>query len=483
MSSLRCRRYRPLLSAYLDGDLADEERQRLLAHLATCEDCRQRLQEYQVFRERLRSLPPLPAPPQHLRQRVWQEIAEQDRRTPASRRARLALATTTLSVLLLLLALVSAGIGLHRSQPPRILASSPAAGSEQRWPIYQPVEIVFSKPMNEASVLANLRISPPGERERLPMSWSGTKLIIGADDERRVSLLPDTVYQIAILPEAQDRWGQPLGTTFLLTFRTTSAFAHTQETPAPTPQAALTPPTSPTPEVETPLPPPTPAAVAPPDRPSVPVTPAPEQQPHPVLPPPAVPEPTPPPAPTPTPTPQPPTPTPVPEPTPSPTPTAPPTPATPEPIPVTGAFARVYWANPAIQQRLGQPVSPAFVVNAVELAFQRGIMLQRFDTLRIYILEAGGQWASVPEPAPSDPPLEFRSVEANLWLPGGAFGQVWEERALASTLGYAIESDVHVMSAGARVQEFEHGTLILSDRGFVYVLFTDGSWLQVPASE
>jgi hypothetical protein len=55
--------------------------------------------------------------------------------------------------------------------------------------------------------------------------------------------------------------------------------------------------------------------------------------------------------------------------------------------------------------------------------------------------------------------------------------------ALAESLGYATEGDVHVMSTGARIQQFEHGTLILSDRGFVYALFDDGTWQQFPVNE
>lgn len=487
MSSLRCRSYRPLLSAYLDGDLSDEERQRLLAHLAVCEDCRARLHQYQRLREQLRRLPPSPPPPRSLQRDVWKRLVEERKSTPRTR-TRLALATSALGMIVLLIALVTASIGFQRTQPPRVVASNPATSSTQRWPIYQPVEITFSKPMNEESVLNNLRISPPGERQRLPISWNGTTLIIGADAERRVLLLPDTVYRIAILPDAQDRWGHPLGTPFVLTFQTTSAVAHVQETPTPAPTPSPKPMATPRENVAEPASSPTaiPAGAPAQAVPTVaPIVPEPSQnrssdQPQiPAPPPPPTPSPTPIPVPTPTPLPS----STAPEATPSPTVVPSPTPGTPEPIPVTGAFARVYWADEAIQKRLGQPVSPAFTVNAAELAFQRGMMLERFDTLHIYILDATGTWSSVPEPQPVDPPLEFRSVEPNLWAPGGAFGQVWEEKALAPSLGYATEGDVHVMSTGARIQEFEHGTLILSDRGFVYALFADGTWQQFPVNQ
>lgn len=483
MGSRRCRSYRQLLSAYLDGELTAEERQRLFAHLAICEECQQQLHEYQRLRVRLRAAPPAPLPPSHLKQDVWSRLSESERPPARSARWTLAVATTALSLIVIVVAALVAGFGFQRAQPPRVVASSPAGGMSQRWPIYQPVEIVFSKPMNETSVLANLRISPPGERERLPTSWEGTKLIIGADERQRVALLPDTVYQISILPDAEDEWGHRLGTTFTLTFRTASAIVHSIETPAPVP----TPTPQPKPTHSTP--PPTPSTESSPPVPASTPAPAPTaQEPNSSAPPrsepaaPVVITPVAPPTPTPTPVP---TPTPLPEATPTPqpqvTPTIEPTPSTPEPIPVTGAFAHVYWGNSAVQQKLGNPVSPAFTVNAAEVAFQRGFMIERFDSFTIYVLEANGRWFSVPEPKPVDPPLEFRQVEANLWVPGGTFGQVWEGNALAESLGYATESTIHVMVAGARVQNFEHGLLLLSDRGFVYALFDDGTWQQFPA--
>ncbi|WP_448577013.1 zf-HC2 domain-containing protein [Thermomicrobium sp.] len=476
MNSHRCRRFRHLLSLYLDGELSVEDERRLRAHLAECTDCRRLLEDYRVLRERIRRLPPVPPPPQHLRDDLWKRIAVDERQYRRSQRFRLAVASSALGVIVLLVALLSASLGYQRIQPPRVIASSPAGSSQQLWPIYQPIEIVFSKPMNEESVLANLRILPPGERDRLPISWNGSKLVIGADEIRRVTLLPDTVYQIAILADAEDRWGYRLGSAFVLTFRTSSAIVHALETPTPT---AVVPSSTPpiATAVPTPAPPPLPPAPSP--------TAAPSEEPsrtHPA-PPAVVSPPILDPSPTATPTPSlspAPTPTPTPEAMPAPiTPT--PTPPTPEPIPVTGAFARLYWGNQTVQQRLGAPVSPALTVNAAELVFQRGIMVERFDTMTIYILEAAGTWRSVAEPTPTDPPLEFREVEPNLWLPGGTFGQVWEALALAEPLGFATESDLHVMTAGARIQTFEHGLLISSDRGFIYALYSDGTWQQFPS--
>jgi len=50
------------LSAYLDEELSPAERARVEAHLATCEQCRARLEELRQTVVLLRSLPPVPAP-------------------------------------------------------------------------------------------------------------------------------------------------------------------------------------------------------------------------------------------------------------------------------------------------------------------------------------------------------------------------------------------------------------------------------------
>jgi len=51
------------ISAYLDGELARAEIDQLQAHLATCGKCSAELQEMQVVRSAVRSLPLLELPP------------------------------------------------------------------------------------------------------------------------------------------------------------------------------------------------------------------------------------------------------------------------------------------------------------------------------------------------------------------------------------------------------------------------------------
>lgn len=149
---------------------------------------------------------------------------------------------------------------------------------------------------------------------------------------------------------------------------------------------------------------------------------------------------------------------------------------------MTGAFAQVYWGNATVQQKLGRPLEYAYTVSATEMGFQRGLMIERFDRLAIYVLVSDGTWFPIADTwAPETWPTA-QEVEPNLWSPGGSFGAAWREQALQPTLGYAIEPEAYLMAQGARIQAFENGLLLLSERGFVYMLLENGTWEQFPAA-
>ncbi len=497
MKSRECESMRLLISAYMDGELSPEEEEQLHQHLAQCSQCRNLLADYQRLRNHLRFLPSSPEPPPQLRQQVWRrtvqrELAQRAKRGPGVLFLRPSFSTMALSVAVLVVLALVLTVGYQRALPPAVAGSSPQDG--QVWPIYQPIEITFNKPMNHQSVLAHLRIAPAAERERLPVSWRGTTLVIGADHEQQVSLLPDTVYTVAVLAGAQDQWGHPLGKDWVVTFRTTRVIAG-QQTPTPsratpelsptaTPELAQVEPTQP--PMPTPTPSPSPTTVVKPDQPEQ-SSPVPQKTPPPAptVTPTPLPAATPTPASTPeiTPTPEPsPTPTPAPSPSPTPEPTVSPVPTTPEPIPVTGAFAQVYWGNETVQQKLGQPLEYAYTVSATEMGFQRGLMIERFDSLVIYVLVSDGTWFPIADTwAPETWPTA-QEVEPNLWSPGGSFGAAWRDQALQPMLGYAIEPQAYLMTQGARIQAFENGLLLLSERGFVYMLLENGTWEQFPAA-
>ncbi|HUP27833.1 MAG TPA: zf-HC2 domain-containing protein, partial [Chloroflexia bacterium] len=70
---MNCTEIRPLLSAYIDGEAAPEERGKVERHLAGCEDCRQAMAEYRAIGGSVRAMP-MPVPPANLRRDVWRAI-------------------------------------------------------------------------------------------------------------------------------------------------------------------------------------------------------------------------------------------------------------------------------------------------------------------------------------------------------------------------------------------------------------------------
>jgi hypothetical protein len=149
-------------------------------------------------------------------------------------------------------------------------------------------------------------------------------------------------------------------------------------------------------------------------------------------------------------------------------------------IPVTGAFGSVYWAHADVQSKLGAPASAEFVVNASELGFQRGTMYERLDNDLIYVLLATNTWSTADDTWTSaDPPGGGPGPAAGLYVPAKGFGKAWSaDKSVADALGYAVKPEGHVLEG--RVQGFAHGLMLYSDQGFVYVLYSDGTWKLYP---
>lgn len=512
--------YREMISAYIDGDLDAAERDRLLAHISSCAECRQTLESYRRIGGYVRSLPRA-VPPPELRDAIYAETVNSNSRKVylLSSRVGYSVAALAAVVLIFVVAVYLLISGYQRSIDPEVVASQPGNGF--LWPLSRPVEITFNKEMDRESVESALSIVPASEKDRLSASWDGNTLILGQNQ----TLQPASSYTIRITTNAQDAWGKNLGSDFRLQFETSETFA--LQTPEPLPTVTATPqPTSTptTPPTDTPPATPTedqdaPAPIQPtneptdedldptgaPDPPTATAVPAPPQ---PTSSGPS--EPTNPPAPTATPDEIPPTPTdepfeeptatpterptstaaptwtprPVPSATPtSPAPTAtateaPPT-ATPDTIPVVGAFGNVYWSNEIVLGRLGEPVASASSVSSVELDFQHGAMLSRSDTNQTYVLEsATGIWSVLP--SSSDSTDSEAGPIADTWIPGGSLGALWSaESWIQASLGYALAPSGTVFDS--RIQSFEHGTMMLSASGQVYVIYdSDGTWELYP---
>jgi anti-sigma factor RsiW len=63
---MTCRELVELLLDFLDGELPDERRRRLEAHLALCQPCLTYLETYKVTIQMTRRLPEVPPPPELL---------------------------------------------------------------------------------------------------------------------------------------------------------------------------------------------------------------------------------------------------------------------------------------------------------------------------------------------------------------------------------------------------------------------------------
>jgi hypothetical protein len=103
--------------------------------------------------------------------------------------------------------------GPRDTTPPQILATSPA-DSAVNVSSATGIELLFSEPMDRASVRDNLRIYPPPGR--LAYRWSGHRFRIEWGD----SLEPGTTYQLFLSGRARDLRGVPLGTRLQLGFST-----------------------------------------------------------------------------------------------------------------------------------------------------------------------------------------------------------------------------------------------------------------------
>ncbi len=254
-----CRDIRPLLSDYMDNELAAPELRAVQGHVAGCEECAAILADYRELRSLVRALPQ-PTPPGTLRGSVFAKA------TPTYRhRAFLwdlgqrGLAYGALAVALVAL-LFTASLAVRGSNAgylfggldkasPSVIDWEPTPGTES-WSLNRSVRITFSEPMDEASVKAALRIvtTPSmGEEEQARLlktaRWEGNTLLIGGLEH----LQPYTDYTITFDPDvARDRAGNylqaPKAPNNDYTFRTvdTVAFAVTPTSAPPTPTVTAT---------------------------------------------------------------------------------------------------------------------------------------------------------------------------------------------------------------------------------------------------
>lgn len=554
MSASGCESIRPLISAFMDGELSPEEGRRLREHLDSCDACRQLFDDYRLVRDQMRQLPSDPQPPEDIAKAVWEHARRQQSRTGLARWIGMSGARFSLSVAAALAILVIASAfllvrGYQQGATPGVAASQPAAPKPfetklPTWSMTQPVRITFTKPMNHASVLANLKFIPStAYNKHLPTSWDGNTLIIGASSTSAKNLMSDTDYTITILGSAQDAYGHSLGSDFQLKFHTSPTLAEStsssvatsaaspttpNSTPGETPQHRIAAVSSPkTQQLGSPDAATSQAIGTPSDdgtnTTSLPDTLGPTGQdatqtstsgsgvtsksvtaPVGSAATTSTAQPTPTPSPTPSPTATP-TQTPTPVTTPQPTgvasETAPTDEASPEsatptstptPVPVTGAFGSVYWANQSVQDKLGAPDPRGqYTIIAEELPFQKGLMYDSRDqTSTIYVLTNGdsssaGTYTPVKDTwqkGDDDPTSPTPpSSSPPLYIPTGNFGKVWQDQNLFGTIGWAVSDPAQVAPASVPIQQFADGLMLYDNQGFVYVLYSsDNTWEVYP---
>lgn len=101
---MKCSEIRKKLSAYLDGEITDQEKKTLSDHLDNCLDCRNELLALRTVRKNLNIMPDIAVPP-YFYTRLKQRVADSDQRLPILERLR-QIALPGFAVALTLLALV-----------------------------------------------------------------------------------------------------------------------------------------------------------------------------------------------------------------------------------------------------------------------------------------------------------------------------------------------------------------------------------------
>jgi len=211
---VNCERIRPLLSAYLDGELEPEEHARVDIHLAGCQACANILKEWGALGREIRALPDLPLP-EGTRARL--ETRRRRRAFPALAMSRLASGLLSLAFVI---ALVALALGTSRAiqrmkalgQTAEVVATYPRDGATGVPPEAN-LTLTFARPMDRASVEAALQITPAMQ---LALAWQEKTLTIVPFSDWQ----PATAYTLALATTAREVEGGLLAGPFVLHFET-----------------------------------------------------------------------------------------------------------------------------------------------------------------------------------------------------------------------------------------------------------------------
>jgi hypothetical protein len=147
---------------------------------------------------------------------------------------------------------------------------------------------------------------------------------------------------------------------------------------------------------------------------------------------------------------------------------------------IPSSIGRLYQGSQALQAQLGTPAQGSKTVTLMEQSFQGGVALWRGDTREIYVLNRdGGTWAAYPDTwRPGDPVAVEATPPPGAMAPAGGFGALWKNSPeVKSRLGWAV---FEPRGSGGAIQSFEHGMIVWSPHGLLYVLADDGTWKTYP---
>jgi hypothetical protein len=214
---MSCGRIRPLLSAYLDGELDPAQRTTVTGHLAACQECARALDDFRALGQEIRALPKAPIP-------VGMEAEFRTRlHKQSTLMSRLHLLARGLPTVVFVAALVALAIGMPivmqrvrplRQERAKVITIYPPDRATGM-PLDANLMLTFAWPMERTSVEAAIHITP--EMPLIP-SWQGETLTMAPFTDWR----PATTYTLTVASTAHDASGVSLGEPFVLCFETTN---------------------------------------------------------------------------------------------------------------------------------------------------------------------------------------------------------------------------------------------------------------------
>jgi hypothetical protein len=143
-------------------------------------------------------------------------------------------------------------------------------------------------------------------------------------------------------------------------------------------------------------------------------------------------------------------------------------------------IARFYNGNQQIRTLLGEASPGSRTVTLLEQSFQGGLAIWRSDTREIYVLQRGDNTWSVHRDTwrPGDPIAADVPPPPGALVPAAGFGTVWRSTPeIKNRLGWAVYEP---RGSGGSIQTYEHGLVVWTPHGLIYVLSNDGKWRTYP---